>query len=72
MAKKKVKNNRKTTIDRHHILCRSRAGTDDEENIARIDYKLHQKYHSLFGNLTPAEILAWVKSYFWNGKYDDL
>ena len=72
MGRKQKRDRRKYTIDKHHILPKSRGGSDDEENIVRIDYKLHQKYHGLFGNLTPGEILAWLKSYFWGGKYDNL
>ena len=73
MAKRKRRPKRPNTIHRHHIICRSRGGDKlGDENIARIDGRLHMKYHSLFGNLLPSEILAWLESYFWNNKRKQL
>ena len=55
--------------NRHHVIPRSRDGTDAESNIAKTDPKLHELYHKLFGNRTPLEIVHYLNKEFWNGNY---
>ena len=55
---------------RHHILPRSKGGTNDPSNIAMVKQGLHRKYHDLFNNKTPEEILEFLENYFWNGDED--
>ncbi len=69
MSRKKGKKSRKS---RHHIIPRSRNGSDKYENISNIDIKAHQNYHTLFGNMTPEEIIDYLVNYFWKGNYDFL
>jgi hypothetical protein len=56
--------NKKT---RHHIIPRSRGGHSERDNISLLPRNIHQKYHSLFDNKTPPEILDFLVSYFWKG-----
>jgi hypothetical protein len=56
---------KKSVLTNHHILPRSRGGSDDKSNIARIVHKEHDLYHQLFGNKTPEEILDYLVNYFW-------
>ena len=55
---------------RHHILPRSKGGTNDPSNIAMVKQGLHRKYHELFNNRTPEEILEFLENYFWGGNTD--
>jgi hypothetical protein len=57
---------------KHHIKPLSRNGGNDKSNIAIISSKPHEKYHSLFGNRTPYEIIDYLVSYFWNGNKEHL
>ncbi len=71
--KKKKKKIEKTrllgkNINRHHIVCKSRKGKDTVENIAYVDMFKHRKYHDLFSNKTPDEIINYLIDYFWNGQ----
>ena len=50
---------------RHHIIPRSRGGSDDTKNIIMKTQREHRAYHILFGNRTPEEIIALLTS----GKY---
>jgi len=50
---------------RHHIFPKSKEGTSEPKNIAFIKLKDHENYHTLFGNMTPTEIIEWLHSYFW-------
>jgi len=58
----------KNSITQHHILPRSKGGGDDSDNIALVKRKYHEKYHSLFENRTPTEIIDCLVYYFWNGQ----
>lgn len=69
---KSKKYERKLKKSHHHIIPRSRGGTDRYENIAAIDIKAHQNYHTLFGNMTPEEIIDYLVNYFWKGNYNFL
>lgn len=54
--------------NRHHIIPSSREnGTDTEDNIVYINVDKHAKYHHLFGNRTPDEIVNYLVDYFWKG-----
>lgn len=53
---------------KHHIIPSSRNGSDNGDNIALVGQKLHDKYHSLFANRTPEEIVDFLVNYFWKGK----
>lgn len=55
--------------NRHHIIPASREGTDSESNIVYVDVEKHAKYHHLFGNMTPDEIVSYLVSYFWKGNF---
>ena len=67
MSKKKKKKARRS---HHHIIPSSRGGTDRYENISTVDVKAHQNYHTLFGNMTPEEIIDYLVNYFWKGNYN--
>lgn len=34
-----------------------------------IDKKLHEKYHTLFENKTPVEIIEFLVEYFWKNQW---
>jgi hypothetical protein len=53
--------------DEHHIIPSSRGGTNDKLNKTRVNIDLHQRYHCLFSNRTPEEILEFLVEYFWGG-----
>lgn len=44
----------KSELNRHHILCRSRGGQDDD-NIVYLPVSFHACWHQIFGNMTVAE-----------------
>ena len=52
---------------RHHKIPSSRGGSSNLENIAKIDGRLHRKYHELFENMVPVEIIDYLVTYFWDG-----
>ena len=52
-------------LTKHHIVPRSRNGANDRENISYIKQGLHRRYHDLFKNKTPSEILSFLENYFW-------
>ena len=62
-AKKKIK------YSRHHIIPKSRGGTNALENIAQLTQKKHRDYHTLFGNRTPEEIVPYLVTDFWNNHW---
>lgn len=56
-------------MTRHHIIPRSRRrGADNGDNICFVGEDLHNKYHALFINKTPLEILDFLVNMFWGGK----
>ena len=59
-----MKNNK---ITRHHIRPRSRGGKYDKDNIVRVSHLEHDRYHQLFSNKTPEEILLYLVNTFWGG-----
>lgn len=54
-------------LTKHHVIPRSRSGSDLEDNLCWIDGDEHQKYHALFENRTPEEIMKYLINDFWNG-----
>ena len=52
----------------HHIIPRSRGGSENPSNKVIINTKLHKIYHRLFSNKTPTEIIDFLVNYFWGGK----
>lgn len=54
----------------HHIIPLSREGSDNDSNKSKVLDYFHKKYHWLFSEMTPNEILSFLESYFWNGNED--
>lgn len=46
---------------KHHILPRSRGGTNANANLTEWWNDHHEAWHCLYGNKTPKEVLAFVK-----------
>ena len=59
---------RKNYPSHHHIIPKSRGGNGTSENITIINSVAHEKYHNLFGNMTPDEIVKYLVDYFWKGE----
>ena len=38
-------------------------------NIARVDREAHERYHALFSNKTPEEIIDYLVKRFWNSQW---
>jgi hypothetical protein len=53
-------------LTKHHIIPTSKGG-ENKDNIAMVKQGLHRKYHDLFSNRTPTEILEFLENYFWGG-----
>lgn len=52
---------------KHHILPYSRSKDDREDNTVLVNQAMHDKYHALFNNRLPVEILDFLVNYFWGG-----
>ena len=65
-----MKKRRKYKLDKHHIIPSSRGGTSKLENITMVRIIDHQKYHTLFENQTPDEIVETLVNKYWNGQWD--
>ncbi len=46
----------------HHLIPRSRNGTDDSWNKKKIPHKIHEAWHRLFINRKPREIVTVLKA----------
>ena len=57
-------------LKHHHIIPTSRGGGSLENNIAFVPQIEHEKYHTLFINRTPVEIIDYLVRTFWNGRQD--
>jgi len=68
IKKVKKRNKREDSITDHHIIPLSRNGFDVEKNKASVIIFFHKRYHELFGNMTPGEILAFLETYFWKNQ----
>lgn len=53
--------------DTHHIVPRSRGGADNGKNKIKVNIDIHSRFHRLFSNRTPVEIIDFLVEYFWNG-----
>lgn len=67
--KKTKKRNSPTQLTNHHILAKAKGGGDEKENIAKVQRYRHERYHLLFGNKTPIEIICFLVEYFWKGNW---
>lgn len=65
MRRKKRKYSNKEDT-RHHIVPRSRNGSNDYENIKIVPANYHATYHTLFLNLTPDEVIQYLKDVWFN------
>lgn len=45
-------------LTRHHIVPRSREGSDNRDNIAMLRDNVHVAFHIVFDNLTPDEQIS--------------
>lgn len=57
-------------LTRHHIRPRSRGGSDLTDNIAFIGEETHRRYHALFQEKTPDEIIRYLVQHCWNNQWD--
>ncbi|MCK4968004.1 MAG: hypothetical protein KAS12_03020 [Candidatus Aenigmarchaeota archaeon] len=64
--KKKKKKDKKTEsnlrMSWHHMIPRSRGGSNDKENKKRVALIFHRAWHHLFDNHTPEEVIYGLKS----------
>lgn len=51
-------------LTRHHIIPRSKGGSDHKDNILFIPFVFHHAWHLLFGNATPEEAIEMIKKYW--------
>jgi len=56
-------NNDGNKSTRHHIIPRSRGGSNGS-NIIIIPRRIHEAYHVFFGNLTPDEAIEFIQIVF--------
>lgn len=56
----------------HHIIPRSRLQGKKhlDNNIVKVSHIEHDRYHQLFENKTPEEILLYLVTTFWGGNLD--
>jgi len=52
----------KKVLTKHHRKCKSNGGNDDPKNISIVTEKMHQAWHTLFGNKNPEEISQVINS----------
>ena len=55
---------------RHHIIPQSRSKVDEIRGICKVEAKIHDLSHQLFGNMTPHEILRWLNENLWGNRYE--
>ena len=66
----KKKQNSRTQITKHHILPRAKNGGDEKKNIAKVMRYKHRRYHLLFKNKSPIQIICFLVEYFWRGNWE--
>lgn len=69
MGKKRKKFN---TPSRHHRLCKSLNGSNDDRNISIVPTKKHQAWHTLFGNMTAEMICKEINKVWIDPDYEIL
>lgn len=62
----KRKQNQRT---KHHVVPSSRGGNSKLENISIIRDGEHRKYHALFENKVPEEIVEYLVNHYWKGDW---
>lgn len=67
-SNKREKRRKNQALTTHHIIPRSRGGSDEPDNLIMIMESYHDKYHDLFQNMTPQEILIFLETYFWGNQ----
>lgn len=67
-TRRRRRNGREDSIMNHYIIPLNRDGFDIEENKTNITVYFHERYHKLFGNMTPNEILTFLETYFWKNQ----
>ena len=63
-----MRNRDERNPEKHHIVPRSKRGDSGKGNIAIILQGAHIKYHRLFENRTPEQILEYLCNYFWKSQ----
>lgn len=48
-------------VNRHHIQCRSRLGSDEDMNIVAWDSEFHASWHDLFVNMLVDEVIMFIR-----------
>ena len=69
---KKGKESRKIRgVNRFHIYAKRRYPKlkADPDNITLVDIQKHADYHQIFGLRNPEEIIHYLNTYFWGGKF---
>lgn len=56
-------------LEKHHVIPRSRGGRD-EDGVCYVDHTSHVRYHQLFNNMTPPEIMDYLIRVFWDHRTD--
>ena len=64
-----MKRSKRVGKTRHHVLPRSKEGSDHGSNIVWVSQKEHDAYHLLFVNKTPTEILALLRDKWGFGRH---
>jgi len=64
----KKNSKRRSYPSKHHIIPKDRGGNNYYKNISIVNSIAHNKYHSLFGVMTPDEIIKYLVNYFWRGE----
>ena len=66
MAKQVVRQPKPMASTRHHMIPKSRCRSkpDQKSNIKKVPRKIHEAWHTLFGNLTPFEVVECIVRYF--------
>ena len=65
---KKKKKRRGQFYDKHHIIPKSRGGTNDPDNILIVSREKHEAFHKLFQNRLPDEIISYLNEFWFKGK----
>ncbi len=45
------------SLSEHHLIPRSRGGSNEKWNLVMLTHEVHSAWHNLFSNLLPAEVL---------------
>lgn len=73
---KRHRANRNGGYNRHHVIPKSRGGHNGSDNILVIPKVDHDKYHSLFGNMTIEEAMAYLYYNYstpeWRAKHKEI